>query len=151
MSTDAHTETIAQTRRRLDIPHDCPTPDEIAERSDQVAPLPPQRPDVEEIDTATSGPQEWLRARATREEISARLALHVATVDGMLAPIIDQVDASAAEQLASLRAWILKDATAFLEDVFQRPYNPGLDAARGREANRRPAGGATERGKGPSP
>jgi len=140
-------ESIEETRRRLDIENarrdECPTPDEIAERSDAVVPLPDQI-DAEgvDLDIESAG---RLRPRATREEIEARLRLHVATVDGLLAELLDQIDAEAAEQLDAARRWIHADARAIITDVFDlRPYKPGVDVIRSRETIKQPAHVVTE-------
>ena len=60
-----------------------------------------------------------LRARATREEIEARLRLHNQTVDELLAEISSQVDPPIADQVEAVRTWIRQDAHAFTLDVFR--------------------------------
>ncbi len=101
-----------------------------------------------DLDTTLDAPPLRFRARATREEIEARLRLHDKTVDELLADIGSQVDPPIAEHVEAVRNWIRQDARAFTLDVFRA--DPGRHSAEGRAAARVPAPMIAEKGKGPS-
>ncbi len=101
-----------------------------------------------QTDATLDAPPLRFRARATREEIEARLRLHDRTVDELLAEIGDQVDPPIGEHIEAVRNWIRQDAHAFTLDVFRA--DPGRHSTEGRAAVRVPAPMIAKKGKGPA-
>jgi len=91
-----------------------PTPEDVL---DQAAELREQRgplPDALEADWVT-------RARATREEVEARLDLFHATIRDQLAAIADGADPAIVDQLDRVATWLEGERENFMQDLFRRP------------------------------